>query len=179
MSKKKTTSTTSPSPIYIFRGHAEQINCLEFIENNRYLISGDAERNIIIWDMISRRSKIQFKAHKDGVLKVIKCKEKLISYGRDNTLHVWEFDKISNVTDNGNNELIKPEVSLTVNSLNFCKFDLYYEEIGDKCEFLIAVPSAKDSSGIDVWNLTKQKVIATSIGLDQNDKNNKTGTSFF
>ncbi|RIB25881.1 WD40-repeat-containing domain protein [Gigaspora rosea] len=128
MSKKKVSSETPPSPIYIFRGHAEQINSLEFIENNGYLISGDAGGNIIIWDMISKRSKVQFKAHNDGILNVVKCKDKLISHGRDNTLHVWEFNQLSNIKDGGNKEeSIKPEISLTVNSINFCKFDFCYE----------------------------------------------------
>ncbi|KAF0533488.1 WD40 repeat-like protein [Gigaspora margarita] len=172
MSKKKVSSETPPSPIYIFRGHAEQINSLEFIENNRYLISGDAEGNIIIWDMISKRSKIQFKAHNDGILNVVKCKDKLISHGRDNTLHVWKFNQLSNIKDGGNKEeSIKPEISLTVNSINFCKFDFCYEEISDKRdELFIAVPSTEDSSGIDIWDITNQKLIVSSIGLDQNSK---------
>ncbi|CAG8452921.1 28315_t:CDS:2 [Dentiscutata erythropus] len=169
-------SKIPPSPIYIFRGHAEQINSLEFIENNKYLISGDAGGNVIIWDMVLKRSKIQFKAHNDGILNVVKFNDKLISHGRDNTLNVWEFNQLSNIKDGGNKEeSIKPEISLKVNSLNFCKFDFCYEvshvEIGDKRdELFIAVPSAKDSSGIDIWNLTNQKLIASSIGLDQNSK---------
>ncbi|CAG8769199.1 192_t:CDS:2, partial [Racocetra persica] len=90
-----------------------QINSLEFIENNRYLISGDAEGNIIIWDMISRRPKVQFKAHNDGILSIAKFKDKLISHGRDDTLHVWVFDQLSNAKDGDIKELIKPEISLT------------------------------------------------------------------
>ncbi|CAG8475234.1 24470_t:CDS:2 [Cetraspora pellucida] len=174
MSKQKAVSETPPSPVYIFRGHVEQINSLEFIENNRYLISGDAGGNVIIWDMISRRSKIQFKAHNDGILSIVKFKDKLISHGRDNTLHVWAFGQLSNAKDESiKEESIKSEISLT--DMNFGKdsvlIQVFYVEINDKRdELFIAVPSAKGSSGIDIWNLTNQKLIVSSIGLDQNRK---------
>ncbi|CAG8776316.1 14206_t:CDS:2, partial [Racocetra persica] len=58
--------------------------------------------------------------------------------------------------------------------MNFGKYSILirisYVEINDKHELFITVPSAKDSSGIDIWNLTNQKLIVSSIGLDQNRK---------
>jgi len=40
MSSKTTDSSTALTPKYILRGHEDQINNLEFYENNTRLISG-------------------------------------------------------------------------------------------------------------------------------------------
>ncbi|PKY37703.1 WD40 repeat-like protein [Rhizophagus irregularis] len=176
-------SATPPTPIYIFRGHEDQINHLEFYQNNTKLISGDAEGNIIIWDMKIKRPILKFKAHNKGILRCLVLNDKLISHGRDNLLKVWKIDKnSSNFTkteekiveindEDENNEqkdsdelLSKLEKSLSVNSLNFCKFDYCFKGENNQ-DILIAVPSSKESTAIDIWDLSNQQFI-TSVEPD-------------
>ncbi|CAG8680683.1 11175_t:CDS:2, partial [Acaulospora colombiana] len=61
---------------------------------------------------------------------------------------------------------LKPEKSLPVNSLNFCKFGSVCG-VGEREEILVAIPSVTESSAIDIWNLSNQRLITSSIGLDQ------------
>ncbi|RIA89486.1 WD40-repeat-containing domain protein [Glomus cerebriforme] len=179
-------SATPPTPIYIFRGHEDQINNLEFYQDNTKLISGDAEGNIFVWDMKIKRPTLKFKAHNEGILRCLFLKDKLISHSRDNLLKVWKIyenslsdpkkeEKIVEITNDDeenyeqkdSDELLpKLEKSLSVNSLNFCKFDYCFKE--NDQDILIAVPSSKKSA-IDIWDLSNQQII-TSIGLDENQK---------
>ncbi|CAG8483861.1 17059_t:CDS:2, partial [Acaulospora morrowiae] len=170
---------TVPTPVYIFRGHEEQINSLQFAEDNSFLVSGDAGGIIMIWDMKTKRSVIRFKAHDDGILRatdgvtfvinVILCEG---SHGRDNFIHIWKYNQLlqgSNDTREDASSL-KPEKSLPVNSLNFCKFDIRYRKSGvdeEQEEILVVIPNVTESSAIDIWNLSDQRIIASSIGLDQ------------
>ncbi|CAI2173318.1 15885_t:CDS:2, partial [Funneliformis geosporum] len=170
----KTDSSTPLIPIYIFRGHKDQINHLEFYQNNTRLISGDAGGIIIIWNMKTMRPTLQFKAHNEGILKCLFLNNKLISHGRDNLLKVWKIDrnslnddkrviteeKIVEIKDDDDEP--KLEKSLSVNSLNFCKFDYCFKGENDQ-DILIALPSSKESAAIDVWNLSNQKRI---LGFD-------------
>ncbi|CAG8707810.1 8963_t:CDS:2, partial [Acaulospora morrowiae] len=170
---------TVPTPVYIFRGHEEQINSLQFAEDNSFLVSGDAGGIIMIWDMKTKRSVIRFKAHNDGILRatddvtfvinVILCEG---SHGRDNFIHIWKHNQLLQGS-NGTREdasSLKPEKSLPVNSLNFCKFDIRYRKSGvdeEQEEILVVIPNVTESSAIDIWNLSDQRIIASSIGLDQ------------
>ncbi|CAG8644989.1 7798_t:CDS:10, partial [Funneliformis mosseae] len=151
-----------------------QINHLEFYQNNTKLISGDAEGIIIIWDMNTMRPTLQFKAHNEGILRCLFLNNKLISHGRDNLLKLWKIDrnslnddkrfiseeKIVEIKDDDDEP--KLEKCLSVNSLNFCKFDYCFKGDNDQ-DILIALPSSKGSAAIDVWNLSNQQRI---LGFD-------------
>ncbi|GBC04492.1 hypothetical protein RclHR1_00570048 [Rhizophagus clarus] len=179
-------SATPPTPIYIFREHEDQINHLEFYQNNTKLISGDAEGNIIIWDMKIKRPALKFKAHNKGILKCLVLADKLISHGRDNLLKVWKIDQNSlSFTETGDkivemndedeideqkdsDELLpKLEKCLSVNSLNFCKFDYCFKGENNQ-DILIAVPSSKESTAIDIWDLSiQQQIITLKLDIKQ------------
>ncbi|KAG9304452.1 hypothetical protein G9A89_020015 [Geosiphon pyriformis] len=151
-----------PTPEYIFRGHTDQINTLEFYHNNSRLLSGDEGGNFIIWDMKTRRSLAIFKAHSEGILKVTGWMDKLISHGRDNLILMWK--DVSNLLNDSTTESIKPILRISVNSLNFCQFSMCPK--GSE-EIYIAVPNLTDSSGIDIWELTSQRRLVDGIGLDK------------
>jgi WD40 repeat protein len=68
-------------PAYIFRGHTAQIHSLKFWRSNARLISGDAEGWVVVWDMMTRRARVVWKAHKSSVLAIEPWgDEKLITY---------------------------------------------------------------------------------------------------
>ncbi|BFZ63389.1 Guanine nucleotide binding protein (G protein), beta polypeptide 1-like [Saitoella coloradoensis] len=88
-------SLPPPVPSYIFRGHASQINTLAFLPSSSDLITGDADGFVVIWSLTTRRPRAVWRAHKEGLLKVEgwpgeEGKGKVVTHGRDNTIHVWE-----------------------------------------------------------------------------------------
>ncbi|RHZ82901.1 hypothetical protein Glove_103g71 [Diversispora epigaea] len=173
VSKNSSPSPSNPMyPTYIFRGHEEQIMNLEFDENNSYILSGDSGGTIIIWDLITKRPIIKFQGHTKGILRVTLFHNKLISHGRDNFIHIWKLDqylkhlKINELKPFCEESKLNPENSLFINSSSFCKFDLYCKEGIEQEEILVAIPSIKESSGIDIWNLSNKELIVSSIGLD-------------
>ncbi|CAG8433211.1 523_t:CDS:2 [Ambispora gerdemannii] len=165
-SNRKPSSKAAPTPEYIFRGHTDQISVLKFYQNNKRLLSGDAEGNIIIWDMKIRRPLLKFKAHHEGILNISTWKDFLISQGRDNKIHVWNNE--SDVLINAASDPLKPMFSLTVNSLNFCQFSIFAQESENAKDLLIAVPNLTNSAGIDIWDLLNQQRLIDGVGIDEN-----------
>ncbi|CAG8503430.1 1634_t:CDS:10 [Ambispora leptoticha] len=163
---KKPFSKAAPTPEYIFRDHTDQINVLKFYRNNKRLLSGDAEGNIIIWDMKIRRPILKYRAHREGILNISTWQDFLISQGRDNKVHIWNNE--SDVLINAASDPLKPMFSHTVNSLNFCQFSIFAQERENaKDLLLIAVPNLTDSAGIDIWNLLGQQRLIDGIGLNE------------
>ncbi|RUS20456.1 WD-40 repeat-containing protein [Jimgerdemannia flammicorona] len=148
----------APTPKYIFRGHTAQVNTLVIFSDNTALSSGDADGNVLVWDLKTRRTTVRWKAHEDGVLELQEWGDKLITHGRDNKIHVWDLTTPDSLTT-GN-----PLFSLPVNALNFCKFSSCSTEIDDDDDLLVAVPSIIDTSMIDIFSLRHQTRLWAYIG---------------
>lgn len=58
------------TPRYILRGHASAIQALYFFANNTRLISADADGFIVVWDVVTKRPRAVWKAHRGAVLEV-------------------------------------------------------------------------------------------------------------
>ncbi|EYE95780.1 WD40 repeat domain-containing protein [Aspergillus ruber CBS 135680] len=132
------------TPTYILRGHASPIHALHLFANNLRLISGDAEGWIIVWDMVSKRPVVSWKAHGGAVLEAKGFEfggdgTAVYTHGRDHKLRVWRFgvkdegflDKTLPV-DVKEGEAVQNQPwmlhSLPVNALNFCAFDMIFLE---------------------------------------------------
>ncbi|BCR88533.1 WD40 repeat domain-containing protein [Aspergillus chevalieri] len=139
------TQQQSPAtPTYILRGHASPIHALHLFANNLRLISGDAEGWVIIWDMVSKRPVVSWKAHGGAVLEAKGFEfggngTVVYTHGRDHKLRVWRFgmkdegflDKTLPVdVKEGKAAQNQPWMlhSLPVNALNFCAFDMIFLE---------------------------------------------------
>ncbi|KAK4574733.1 Astra associated protein 1 Asa1 [Recurvomyces mirabilis] len=182
-------------PTYILRGHSAQIHALHFFADNKYLISGDADGWIIIWDMPIKRPVGVWQAHKGAILGIrswplseLDQGERIITHGRDNKLQVWQLaqDDISRLStklpgDGEPADSRQPWLlhSLTVNALNFCSFAICIHpdsstssetSIDAPSDILVAVPGVQDGY-ININSLPDEQRFATVI----NPKDIKTG----
>ena len=59
-----------PTPVYVLRGHASPIHALHLFQHNLRLVSADANGWVIVWDMVSKRAVVVWKAHDGALLEV-------------------------------------------------------------------------------------------------------------
>ncbi|KAJ2837968.1 Astra associated protein 1 Asa1 [Coemansia erecta] len=107
-------------PDFVFRGHQAAVNCVHFLANGRYLVSGDQDGLLIVWNMLLKRQLVkQSTAHTSAILAISSVDSStIITQGRDNKLNIWtleahEFSGSLNLTQ-----------SLDIESLNFCRFSI-------------------------------------------------------
>jgi WD40 repeat protein len=61
----------APIPIYVLRGHGSEVNSIKFLKSSDVLISGDQNGELRVWDLKSRRTKVQIeKHHSNSILHV-------------------------------------------------------------------------------------------------------------
>ncbi|ORX77616.1 WD40 repeat-like protein [Anaeromyces robustus] len=156
-------SKLPPDPIYIFRGHNSVINTVKILKD--IVISGDINGQIILWDLKSKKQILKWKAHNDAVLSIdyIYGKEHIISQGRDNLLLAWDYGTFKRE----NAKEIKIISSLVVDSLSFCKFNLFQNE--DSSELLLAIPKLNKNEFVDIIDLNSKTVKFDSIGVQDKD----------
>ncbi|KAK3678093.1 Astra associated protein 1 Asa1 [Recurvomyces mirabilis] len=172
-------------PAYILRGHSAQIHALHFIADNKYLISGDADGWVIIWDMPIKRPVGVWQAHRGAILGINSWPgsesdqgDRIITHGRDNKLRVWQLaqDDISRLAiklpaDAEPADSRQPWLlhSLTVNALNFCSFaisispgSLTSSKTSNDAppDVLVAVPGVQDGY-INITSLPAEQRFAT------------------
>ncbi|KAJ2374410.1 Astra associated protein 1 Asa1, partial [Coemansia sp. RSA 2603] len=99
-------------------GHQAAVNSVRFFGDDRYLVSGDQDGVLIVWNMLLKRQLAQVKvAHSAAILSVCGVGDKtVITQGRDNKLKVWELVATE---FSGSLDLVR---SIDVDSINFCKF---------------------------------------------------------
>jgi WD40 repeat protein len=62
-------STLPPAqPLYILRGHKAQVHSVCFLRDNTRLLSGDADGFVVLWDMVSKRARVVWRAHRKSIL---------------------------------------------------------------------------------------------------------------
>ena len=57
-------------PSFILRGHSAQIHALHFTQDNKRLLTADAEGWVISWNLSSKRPAAVWKAHGNAILAV-------------------------------------------------------------------------------------------------------------
>ncbi|KAI9318942.1 WD40-repeat-containing domain protein [Dichotomocladium elegans] len=158
-------STSSIAPTYIFRKHSAAVNASCFFASDAYFATCDADGMICIWKMRTRRPILEWKAHEKDCMAVQAYGDKrLISQGRDNSIHIWEIflPENDNVTEPSKRLL----ETLTYYSLNFCRLSFCQMQ----GEALICLPFRGDTSLIDVYSLTRRNWIAQQIGKSLGDR---------
>lgn len=71
MAERPSHAQQSPAtPLYILRGHTAPIHALDIFSQNLRLVSGDADGWIVIWDLVTKRPVVVWKAHEGAVLEV-------------------------------------------------------------------------------------------------------------
>ncbi|KAJ5629505.1 hypothetical protein N7528_003162 [Penicillium herquei] len=130
------------TPVYILRGHGGPVHALNIFHQNLRLVSGDANGWVVIWDLVTKRPIIVWKAHEGAVLEVKGFTDEngiteLYTHGRDHKLCVWKIrpedekhlDKtlpVDVTESNSAEQRTQPWLlhSLPVNALNFCAFSM-------------------------------------------------------
>ncbi|KAI8388883.1 WD40-repeat-containing domain protein [Radiomyces spectabilis] len=164
------TAPPPPTPSYIFRGHTAAVNSVRFFDHNKYFVSGDADGVIFVWKLRTRRPVLTWKAHEESCLSVnLIGNDKLLSQGRDNSIHVWQLPCLE--TDS--KEIPKKLSTIVYDSLNFCKLCVCNIKDNDT---LLCFPSLGDTSLVDIYSLQEQRWIIRGIGnADAEDKKAATG----
>lgn len=70
-----------PAPKAILRGHKAQVHAAAFIRHNERLVTGDAEGNVVLWDLTIMRPRAVWRAHENSILGIKGWGEdKIITY---------------------------------------------------------------------------------------------------
>jgi WD40 repeat protein len=69
MALERQTSALPPAqPSYILRGHTSQIHSVQFVRQNRRLLTGDADGWVVYWKLETKRPLAVWKAHHGAIL---------------------------------------------------------------------------------------------------------------
>jgi hypothetical protein len=55
-------------PAYVLRGHTAQIHATHFLRKNAYLLTGDADGWVVLWNTTTKRPDAVWKPHKTTIL---------------------------------------------------------------------------------------------------------------
>ncbi|KAI7829198.1 WD40-repeat-containing domain protein [Kickxella alabastrina] len=105
-------------PEFVFRGHQAAVNSVSFFADDRFLVSGDQDGHLIVWNMLLKRQLVTATAaHSAAILKACGVSgDTVLSQGRDNKLNIW---KLVASEFSGSLELVR---SIGADSMSFCKF---------------------------------------------------------
>lgn len=126
-------------PLFVFRGHQASVNSVSFFADDLYLVSGDQDGHLIVWNMLLKRQLVKIdKAHMDPVVAVKGVGQAMvISQGRDSKLCIWEL-KVDSQLQRA--ELLLKK-TLTVDSMSFCKF-AFNQNISDQQRWIAGLEDA-------------------------------------
>ncbi|XP_051148123.1 U3 snoRNP-associated protein-like EMB2271 [Andrographis paniculata] len=124
--------------VQAFPGHKGPVSCLTFRQGTSELFSGSFDRSIKIWNAEDRTYINTLFGHQSDVL-TIDClrKERLLTVGRDRTMHLWKVPEESQLV-----------FRAPASSLECCCFI-------SNDEFL----SGSDDGSIEHWNILRKKPI--------------------
>ena len=82
---------------YTFEGHSSRILCMTIIPNDKFLISGDADGVIFIWNIAQKNNRKLIAAENCAInaLVVTPDASKIISGGDDHKIKIWNFADLS------------------------------------------------------------------------------------
>ncbi|GAA5946135.1 hypothetical protein JCM3765_000130 [Sporobolomyces pararoseus] len=168
-----------PSPHYILRGHLHPLTQLYFSPTKRsLLLSGDSSGSVAIWNLRTYRPVLVWKPHQEGILSLSQLgSNSLISHGRDNKLHLYNFAELLEVSERGGSSFEKPlgfdsfapTLTLDVNALNFCRLSMLdlstWKGKEKEGEGLIAVPSLTKDDQVDILHVPSKTRLHRSVGI--------------
>ncbi|KAJ2852571.1 Guanine nucleotide binding protein (G protein), beta polypeptide 1-like [Coemansia brasiliensis] len=137
-------------PDFVFRGHQSAVNCVHFMCDSRFLVSGDQDGKLIVWNMLLKRQLASVStAHSGAVLAISSTKTTIITQGRDNKLCLWLLDAQE---FSGTLQLQR---TLDIESMNFCKFS-------SMSEWVAGLVAGSTESAF-VYNVEQDKRLTFSI----------------
>ena len=153
------TKLAPAQPTYVLRGHAAPVHCVQFVNSNAHLITGDAEGWVVIWDVTTKRPLSVWRAHDEALLATAAwAPDRIITHGRDHRICVWQWradDSLSTVLPVHDASSHRPCPWLLhllhVNTLNFCSFSYCLQPCDPQAgpsSVLLAVPGALNSDGV-------------------------------
>lgn len=83
------------------RGHRGKIYTMIFSACGRFLISGGADKNVMIWDMAHGNLVAKLVAHRDTIYSLCFSRDGMVlaSGGADDCVNVWDFKRLMQETD--------------------------------------------------------------------------------
>lgn len=149
----------SPDPITVLRGHKSSVQCVAFHPNQQeLLLAGDAEGNIKVWDLSTRRARCEQAIHPIGssILGIAFAggdAGHFYTQGRNGLVKYWD---LTHLLEAGKAE---PLASITSGCYNFCRFSVYSGHTSENDEIqqiengtLVAIPDS-DPKGIGMWDV--------------------------
>ena len=81
------------SPVRIFAGHKQDVDCIRFHSNCRYLATGSSDKSVRIWSVTDGKMLRMFPGHRDTVrcLRFSPCGQYLASAGDDRRIKIWDL----------------------------------------------------------------------------------------
>ncbi|KAI9012344.1 WD40-repeat-containing domain protein [Hyaloraphidium curvatum] len=146
-----------PDPDFVLRGHDCELSALHFAPGGAFLVSGDGDGNVALWDLLRRKRAWTARLHAGSVLAlwtgIADGQSVLITHGRDHLVHVIPFRPPA--------EPGKPLKSIIVNTLNYCRMAVLQE--GGRT--VLAVPSKEDANKIDLLDVAAEAVICPPLAV--------------
>ena len=125
-------------------------------------VRSDADGFVACWSLTTFRPALLFKAHTAGVLTALFWEDKLLTHGRDNKIHIFDFNALEWPTRSrtilpspASPDELLPAYSIEVNALGYCKCSLWPISVG---QALIAVPATLEDSQVGLYNAKMQRV---------------------
>ncbi|KAF5342066.1 hypothetical protein D9611_001570 [Ephemerocybe angulata] len=165
------------APTHLLRSHSDSISALWISEDNERIYSGDSSGKVVATSTRSLRAITLWNPHSDSILGVEEFGPHIITHGRDNKLHVWNFIKEPPASTRLGGSAALPDLpiptlaySLDVNALNYCRFSLLSLGTinGNEFSAIIALPNLVDSSTADIWSLPEGDRLHAAVGQETN-----------
>ena len=113
------------------KAHSNNINCLDFNNNEVNLITGGSDKNIFLWDLRNMTKSIHcFESHKEDVMvcKFHPSKENLFASGSvDRRILVWNICSIGKEQTYIEKQDGPPELIVSIFKISLCTGDIYPE----------------------------------------------------
>ncbi|PSB43229.1 hypothetical protein C7B80_24930 [Cyanosarcina cf. burmensis CCALA 770] len=74
-----------------FRDQKIPVNCVTFSSDGEFIVSGDADNSLSLWDLKGNKRDKLFKAHTDRINSVAASHKYIVSGSDDRTIRLWDF----------------------------------------------------------------------------------------
>ncbi|KAF6757244.1 WD-40 repeat-containing protein [Ephemerocybe angulata] len=167
------------APTHLLRSHSDPISALWISEDNERIYSGDSSGKVVATSTRSLRAITLWNPHSDSILGVEEFGPHIITHGRDNKLHVWNFIKEPPASARLGGSAALPDLPIPTlaYSMDCQRIELLLGTTdGNEFSAIIALPNLVDSSTPlliasgrpDIWSLPKCDRLHAAVGQETN-----------